>query len=116
MTFSRFFEDEQAIQLIALRQPKARDFRFITMTMRIASELERIGDQAVNIAHRAGDLNKEPLLKPLVDIPRMAETAQDMIRKALEAPPPYSRDPWLGSPSQSKRAPYRRLRRLTRSS
>jgi phosphate transport system protein len=77
--------DERCIQLIALRQPKARDLRFITMTMKISSELERIGDQAVNIAHRAEELNKEPLLKPLVDIPRMAEHARGMIRDALDA-------------------------------
>jgi phosphate transport system protein len=77
--------DERSVQLIALRQPKARDLRFIVMTMKIASELERIGDQAVNIAHRAEELNKEPLLKPLIDIPRMAEIARGMIRDALDA-------------------------------
>ena len=77
--------DERCIQLIALRQPKARDLRFITMAMKISSELERIGDQAVNIAHRAEDLNKEALLKPLMDIPIMAEHAQGMIRDSLEA-------------------------------
>jgi phosphate transport system protein len=77
--------DERCVQLIALRQPKARDLRFITMAMKISSELERIGDQAVNIAHRAEELNKEPLLKPLVDIPRMAEHAQGMIHDGLDA-------------------------------
>jgi phosphate transport system protein len=77
--------DERCIELIALRQPKARDLRLLVMTMRIAAELERIGDQAVNIAHRAEELNKEPPLKPLVDIPRMAEISQGMIRDALTA-------------------------------
>ena len=77
--------DERCIELIALRQPKARDLRLLVMTMRIATELERIGDQAVNIAHRAEELNKEPQLKPLVDIPRMAEVSQGMIRDALTA-------------------------------
>jgi phosphate transport system protein len=77
--------DERSIQLIALRQPKARDLRFIVMTMKIAAELERIGDQAVNIAHRTEDLNKEPLLKSWVNIPRMAEIARGMIRDALGA-------------------------------
>ncbi|HTS16922.1 MAG TPA: phosphate signaling complex protein PhoU [Verrucomicrobiae bacterium] len=77
--------DNRCIKLLALRQPIATDLRFITMGMRISSELERIGDQAVNIAHRAEELNKEPLLKPLVDIPRMAEHAQGMIHDALDA-------------------------------
>jgi phosphate transport system protein len=71
--------------LIALRQPKARDLRFLVMTMKIASDLERIGDQAVNIAHRAIELNREPLLKPLIDIPRMAEAARAMIHEGLDA-------------------------------
>ena len=77
--------DERCVQLIALRQPKARDLRFLVMTMKIASDLERIGDQAVNIAHRVEELNKEPLLKPLIDVPRMAEIARGMIRDALDA-------------------------------
>jgi phosphate transport system protein len=77
--------DDRAIKLLALRQPTARDLRLITMAMKISTELERIGDEAVNIAHRAEELNKEPLIKPLVDIPRMAEIAQRMIRGALDA-------------------------------
>ena len=77
--------DERCVQLIALRQPKARDLRFLVMTMKIASDLERIGDQAVNIAHRAEELNREPLLKPLIDIPRMADIARGMIRESLDA-------------------------------
>jgi phosphate transport system protein len=77
--------DNRCIKLLALRQPTATDLRFITMAMKISSELERIGDQAVNIAHRAEELNKEPLLKPLVDIPRMAEHAQGMIHDSLDA-------------------------------
>jgi len=77
--------DERCIQLIALRQPKARDLRFIIVTMKIAAELERVGDQAVNIAHRAEELSREPLLKPLVDIPRMAELARSMVHDALDA-------------------------------
>lgn len=77
--------DNRCIKLLALRQPTATDLRFIAMAMKISSELERIGDQAVNIAHRAEELNKEPLLKPLVDIPRMAEHAQGMIHDSLDA-------------------------------
>jgi phosphate transport system protein len=77
--------DNRAIKLLALRQPTASDLRFITMAMTISGELERIADQAVNIAHRALELNKEPLLKPLIDIPRMADIARGMIREALDA-------------------------------
>ncbi len=77
--------DDRAIKLLALRQPTARDLRLLTMAMKISTDLERIGDEAVNISHRAQELNQEPLLKPLVDIPRMAELAQSMIRDALDA-------------------------------
>ncbi len=77
--------DGRSVKLLALRQPTATDLRFITMAMRLSGELERIGDQAVNIAHRAEELNREPLLKPLVDIPRMAVHAQGMIHDSLDA-------------------------------
>ncbi len=77
--------DDQCIKLLALQQPTAKDLRFITMTMKIATDLERIGDQATNIAHRVEELTKEPLLKPLVDIPRMAELTQSMIHDTLNA-------------------------------
>jgi phosphate transport system protein len=77
--------DEMAMRLLALRQPMATDLRFITSAMRIGSDLERIGDLAVNIAERTMDLLKAPQLKPLIDIPRMAELAQEMVRDALNA-------------------------------
>ena len=77
--------DEMAMRLLALRQPMATDLRFITSAMKIGSDLERIGDLAVNIAERTMDLLKAPQLKPLIDIPRMAELAQDMVRDALNA-------------------------------
>jgi len=77
--------DERSVGLIALRQPKARDLRFIIVAMKIAAELERVGDQAVNIAHRAEELSNEPLLKPFVDIPHMAELARNMVHEALDA-------------------------------
>lgn len=77
--------DGRSVKLLELRQPTATELRFITMAMRLSGELERIGDQAVNIAHRAEELNKEPLLKPLVDIPRMADHAQGMIHDSLDA-------------------------------
>jgi phosphate transport system protein len=77
--------DEHCIQLIALRQPKAGDLRFVIMAMKISKDLERIGDQAESIANRVIDLNKEAPLKPLVDIPRMADHARSMIHDALDA-------------------------------
>ena len=77
--------DEESIRLIALRQPKATDLRFITMAMKITTDMERMGDLAVNIAERALELNAEPVLKPYIDIPKMREIAQGMIRDALNA-------------------------------
>ncbi len=77
--------DEESIRLIALRQPKAGDLRFITMAMKITTDLERMGDFAVNIAERALELNEEPILKPYIDIPKMTAIAQGMIRDALNA-------------------------------
>ena len=77
--------DEESIRLIALRQPKATDLRFITMAMKITTDMERMGDLAVNIAERALELNEEPVLKPYIDIPKMRAIAQGMIRDALDA-------------------------------
>jgi phosphate transport system protein len=77
--------DEESIRLIALRQPCAGDLRFITTAMKITTDLERMGDLAVNIAERALELNREPILKPYIDIPRMREVAQGMVRDALDA-------------------------------
>jgi len=77
--------DEECIRLIALRQPKASDLRFITTAMRITTDLERMGDLAENIAERAIELNEEPQLKPYIDIPRMADITQEMVRDSLEA-------------------------------
>ena len=77
--------DNLGMQLFALRQPMASDLRLITATMRIAVELERIGDLSVNIAQRSLELLKQPPLKPLIDIPRMAELAQHMVKDAIDA-------------------------------
>jgi phosphate transport system protein len=77
--------DEECVRLIALRQPLARDLRLITTAMKITTDLERMGDMAVNIAERAIELNEEPQLKPFVNIPKMAELAQSMVRDALDA-------------------------------
>lgn len=77
--------DEAALQLFATQQPVARDLRFLVTAMKLNSELERIGDQAVNIAESTAGLLKEPPLKPLIDIPLMAELAQKMVSDSLEA-------------------------------
>jgi len=77
--------DNLGLQLLALRQPMAVDLRFISAAMRIAVELERIADLSVNIAERVLDLLKVPLLKPLIDIPRMAELAQNMVKDSIDA-------------------------------
>jgi phosphate transport system protein len=77
--------DEECIRLLALKQPMGRDLRFITTAMKITTDLERIADNAVNIAERALELNEEPLLKPYIDIPRMREVAQGMVRDAINA-------------------------------
>lgn len=77
--------DEECIKLLALMQPMAGDLRFITTAMKITTDLERMGDNAVNIAERALELNKEPILKPYIDIPHMSQIAQGMTRDALDA-------------------------------
>jgi len=77
--------DEQCVNLLALHQPPAGDLRFITTAMKIVTDLERIGDQAVNIAQRALELNREPQLKPYIDLPRMADRAQRMVKESLDA-------------------------------
>jgi phosphate transport system protein len=77
--------DELCMKLLALRQPVASDLRFITSAMKITSELERVGDLAVNIAEVSVELLKQPALKPLIDIPRMASLAQGMVRDSLNA-------------------------------
>src|SRR5918995_194897 len=77
--------DEKCVELLALNQPAAGDLRFITTAMKIVTDLERIGDQAVNIAQRTLELNREPQLKPYIDLPRMAASAQRMVRESLDA-------------------------------
>jgi len=77
--------DELCIRLLALHQPTARDLRLITTGLKITTDMERIGDMAVNVCERALELNREPQLKPFIDIPRMAEVAQQMLRESLDA-------------------------------
>ncbi len=77
--------DEACLELIALRQPAAADLRFIAAAMKINTDMERIGDQAINITEHAESLLAVPPLKPLIDIPRMAEIAQEMLKASLDA-------------------------------
>ncbi len=77
--------DELCLRLLALHQPTARDLRLITTALKITTDLERIGDMAVNMCERALELNLEAQLKPFIDIPRMAEVAQTMLRQCLDA-------------------------------
>jgi len=77
--------DERCIRLLALHQPTASDLRFITTGLKITTDLERIGDNAVNICERAIELNEEPQIKPYIDIPRMATITQTMVKDSLDA-------------------------------
>ncbi|MCX7920362.1 MAG: phosphate signaling complex protein PhoU [bacterium] len=77
--------DEKALSLLALRQPMAIDLRFITTGMKINAELERIADLAVDIAQRVLELVPLPTLKPLVDIPKLSEIAQQMVKQSIDA-------------------------------
>jgi phosphate transport system protein len=81
----RFEIEEKCIQLIATQQPMASDLRIIMSVHSITSELERIGDHAEGIAKITVMIGDEPPLKPLVDIPRMADKTNDMLRRSLEA-------------------------------
>jgi phosphate transport system protein len=81
----RFEIEEQCVQLIATQQPLASDLRIIVAVLNIIIELERIGDYAVGIARIVIMIGDEPPLKPLVDIPRMAEKAADMLKRSLAA-------------------------------
>jgi phosphate transport system protein len=77
--------DEQCLKLLALQQPMALDLRFLTSAMKINNDLERMGDHAVNIAERAKCLNEEEPLKPLIDLPRMAQIVQSMVKDSLDS-------------------------------
>lgn len=77
--------EERCTRILALRQPAARDLRFITTAIKINGHLERIGDMAANIARKVIMLNEEPQLKPYIDLPRMAEITREMIRRSLDA-------------------------------
>lgn len=77
--------DDRAFKLLALQQPMAHDLRFIIAAMKISSDLERIADQAVNITENTKILLQFPELKPLIDIPKMAEITKAMVRDSLDA-------------------------------
>jgi phosphate transport system protein len=81
----RFEIEEKCIELIATQQPMASDLRIILAVLNILSEVERIGDYAEGIAKIAVMIGDEPPLKPLIDIPRMAEQTVDMLRRSLDA-------------------------------
>ena len=77
--------DDRVMQLVALQAPMAVDLRFIVCASRINNDLERIGDQAVNIAQSALRILRHPQVKPYVDLPRMSELAEGMVRESLNA-------------------------------
>ncbi|MDA8126181.1 MAG: phosphate signaling complex protein PhoU [Deltaproteobacteria bacterium] len=77
--------EEKCVRLLALRQPAARDLRFITTAIKITGHLERIGDMASNIAEKIVTLNEIPQIKPYIDLPRMVEIVRGMIHKSLDA-------------------------------
>jgi phosphate transport system protein len=77
--------DELATRLLATQQPMAVDMRFLTAAIKINSDLERMGDLAVNVVERALSLMHEPVLRPGIDIPQMAKLTESMVRKSLDA-------------------------------
>src|SRR6267154_2055036 len=77
--------DELCMQILARRQPVGSDLRFITMALKLVTDLERIGDLSVNISSRVVELNAEPPLKPYIDLPNMAREVQEMLHEALDA-------------------------------
>ncbi|HRD02130.1 MAG TPA: phosphate signaling complex protein PhoU [Candidatus Saccharicenans sp.] len=77
--------EEKCLNIIALYQPAAADLRFVVMSLKITTDLERMADLAVDIAERVLELADQPLLKPLIDIPKLATLAQGMIRDVINS-------------------------------
>jgi phosphate transport system protein len=77
--------DQRTIELIAKMQPTATDLRFVATAMKITPELERIADLAQDVCERVIELNREPQLKPVVQLPQLAEIAQKMVRESLDS-------------------------------
>ena len=77
--------EQECLRIIAVRQPVREELRFFFSVLKIITDLERVGDEACNIARHALQLNQEPLLKPLIDIPRMASICVEMLKDALKS-------------------------------
>ncbi|MEO8217127.1 MAG: phosphate signaling complex protein PhoU [Acidobacteriota bacterium] len=77
--------DQHTVELIAKMQPAATDLRFVTTAMKITPEMERIADLATDVCERVIELNREPQLKPMIDLPRLARISQEMVRHSLDA-------------------------------
>lgn len=77
--------EKECMMLLALQQPLAKDLRTVASALKIITDLERMGDNAVNIAEIILEIGKEPFIKPLVDIPKMVEVTQEMIKMSLDA-------------------------------
>ncbi len=77
--------EEECIRILAIWQPSGSNLRFVTTAIKIITDLERMGDLAVDICERAIELNEEPPLKPYIDIPRMAEASQKMLKDSLDS-------------------------------
>ncbi len=77
--------EEECIRFLAIWQPTGSTLRFVTTAIKIITDLERMGDLAVDVCERAIELNEEPPLKPFIDIPRMAEAAQTMLKDSLDS-------------------------------
>ncbi len=77
--------DELATRILALHQPVARDLRFLTAAIKINSDLERMGDLAINIIQRAISLVNQPAVKPVIDIPHMSRLVESMVRRSLDS-------------------------------
>lgn len=77
--------EQDCMQLLALQQPMAKDLRIIATALKIITDLERMGDHAVNISRVTLEIGKEHLIKPLIDIPKMAYLCQEMVKLSLDA-------------------------------
>jgi len=85
VNFDEILVDDTCLKLIALNQPVGSDLRFITSAMRINSDLERMGDEAVNICETGLELLEYPELKPLIDIPKMVVLVTEMVKESIES-------------------------------